>query len=165
MKILTVLHSGLKPATHALPHKVTLRMNKLPQHATNVGPARPTAEQSAQCGGHFSPRSVARWKNAMRPLTPDCTGPYCLFSDSQYRAGYVNSPFAPYVQARVARYNYLSHGYRILMRSGVNRAIRAVPSEALEDLVVNRNDVRESQVGIAIDANPLGSPDRSLILH
>ncbi len=90
--------------------------------------------------------------------TPEHTVPYGLLGftvGGKMTAAYVRSPFE-YVRACVIRENSLSYGYRIMVKVGCSAAFTKVNYVAARDVVIDRNSIDHSPVGIEIDANVAG---------
>ena len=61
-----------------------------------------------------------------------------------------------YVRACVVRGSRLSHGHRIMFRLGFDRPLVDLGSPAITDVVINRNTIDHSTMGIDLDANEAG---------
>ena len=63
----------------------------------------------------------------------------------------------PYVRAIVIRGNLLSYGYRVLVMFGYGGRQRRLEFTAARDLIIDRNTIDHSAVGIELDANVGGA--------
>jgi hypothetical protein len=70
-------------------------------------------------------------------------------------AANIRSPFE-YVRGCIIRGNSLSYGYRVMVKLGYSDAFTKVNYAAARDVVIDRNSIDHSPVGIAIDANVAG---------
>jgi len=85
--------------------------------------------------------------------TPEGGASYGLMGfDIAGKISQLHVPF-PYVRGCVIRANSLYHGHRLELQSSISRSIRTPSPVVMQDVIINRNYVESSPIGIAIDAN------------
>ena len=89
--------------------------------------------------------------------TPEGTAPYGYLGFTIAGRLTELSQRFEYVRGAVLRGNRLSHGYRILLMWGYGGERRSMPFAAARDVVVDRNRIAHTPVGIELDANVEGA--------
>jgi hypothetical protein len=89
--------------------------------------------------------------------TPEGGAPYG-FLGFAVAGRFASEPISfPYVRACLIRKNHLSFGHRILITFGFGGARKKAPDVVAQDVIIDRNIIDHTEIGVEVDANIVGA--------